>query len=536
MNTFFAMRKAVTPGPGIQCSTKSPLSVSPSSSPTFRPSVNPTPLPTHSPTIKPSSAPTSSRPSFSPTMEPSAAPTSSKPTRSPTFSPTTSIPTGTPSKTPSSSPTKCVPGIVTCCLTMQDTFVQLYVNDQDITSKVETAANFGNDNIAKIVSFVEPSTDAIIALKGTHYTEVTFPGLMLKCVCSRPGCAWNFDSSVSSGWFSIEPTDILTDSFPSNWFSPSFTGTTHAALLDTQTYYNLNTNVCGSINSAHRIRAYQKDPSTLYFTMRKSVAGTNCGTNSPFSPLPTTSPTTSPSTSIPTATPTTSSPSLRPTTSIPSKAPTTLNPSFSPSQGPATYVPTSSPVGTNGQKSSTSSFAPTNSPQVACPNPGTVSCCFGALDSVTGVYLNGVDLTSSVYPQSYLTLPGYVKTINFTEPTTPSILAIEILYNAPVGYPAVAMSCTCSRVGSRWNFVSTAGDSSWSSVTAATRFGNNLPSGWMETSYSGTTHTLPLKLAGIFQARPSCLSTSAADLGVFNGPSGATIHYLGVRKYVDQNC
>ena len=144
---------------------------SPTSSPTA-------PLCPVTPTGKPTQHPIN-QPSRSPTTRPSESP-SNYPTNSPTNFPTAS---------PTHSPT-CNLGTVTCCFSVDMEFIQLFVDDEEITYLVQNQTNFSKRNKAKVVSFLEPPEIAVFGLVGLQTDEILLPKFEVACICTRPGCSW----------------------------------------------------------------------------------------------------------------------------------------------------------------------------------------------------------------------------------------------------------------------------------------------------------------------------------------------------------
>jgi hypothetical protein len=256
------------------------LTLSPSSAPTVAaPSITPT---TSSPSPSPSATPTTSAPTTKPTTAtPSTKPTSSLPTRAPTQRPTTYSPTTLkPSATPT---TVCQPGVVTCCFNAQMEIKQVFVGNTDRTVDVLPAGFLADTAVTKTLTFTEPSGLAVLAIKGFENNEILRGSLQLRCNASRADSRWNFETRPGDTlWRSVLAQDLRADVFPADWYSSAYTGGSRKAEVTTDAGYTL-TNTCGGAPPP-QLRPHQGNPSSFYWTLRRIVNQTQCGTNAPTMP------------------------------------------------------------------------------------------------------------------------------------------------------------------------------------------------------------------------------------------------------------
>jgi hypothetical protein len=268
----------------VQCGTNSPTGTR-----TDLPTSLPT---TGTPSVTPTKLPTSQAPTKSPSMLPTISPTVSLPTRSPslsapTSSPTKSAPTTSPSvapatRSPTSSPTPCVPGVVSCCLTGRQYLVQMFVNEVDVTGSLSPQNSMNDTAVTKTISFTEPSNIAVIGIKGFENNELYLASLMIRCECTRPNSPWNFASTPAYKWRSVLSSTTRDDSFPSDWYKLSSTGSLSAVVPITDSYTMTSNGACGVVNQTEKLRVPQGTPARFYWTMRLVVNQTvPCGTNSP---------------------------------------------------------------------------------------------------------------------------------------------------------------------------------------------------------------------------------------------------------------
>jgi len=182
-----------------------------------------------------------------------------------------------------SASSSCNQGTVTCCFTVERAFLQLFVNEQEITSQVLPGDINSAYNIAvtKTVTFTEPTVQSVIAFKGLNTNEVNFEkGFSLACVSTNPNSPWNFVSATNADWKSVISLSYYDDIFPDQWYSINYNGSIISVTVDTKLQFALDVNAgCGAaINNADHLRVgpmYRP-----YFTFRKVVDGT-CGTFGP---------------------------------------------------------------------------------------------------------------------------------------------------------------------------------------------------------------------------------------------------------------
>jgi len=118
-------------------------------------------------------------------------------------------------------------------------------------------------------------------------------------------------------------------------------------------------------------------------------------------------------------------------------------------------------------------YGPDLGPQVATyapnANNGLVECSFSAMTIIARVCADGVDITSSVTPQSALATPATLKRVSFPMPTGSSRLTIIAgggsALQSSAESAALAVQCT-SAASKAWNFYSSASLSPWQAITS----------------------------------------------------------------------
>jgi hypothetical protein len=114
--------------------------------------------------------------------------------------------------------------------------------------------------------------------------------------------------------------------------------------------------------------------------------------------------------------------------------------------------------------------------------PGTVTCCFTARQTVLNVYINSVDVTAQV--QGDLTRMGEAKTITFPEPTVRDAALAFKTEEREQGVPGSLMAqCTSDRAESPWNALTTADPSAWLGVWTK-QDGTFFQSDWYKNYYN----------------------------------------------------
>ena len=217
----------------------------------------------------------------------------------------------------------CVPGTVTCCFSIEQEFVQMYVNEQDITHLVQPADGYANTSVVKTVTFTEPSaTNVTIAIKGKY--TCCQPSFAITCTSTRLDSPWNnveatlnASTPVGDRWRSVLSTSSRADAFPSDWYRHDYNES--AAIV----YSVINSTSLIPFPSfpapqckpwSRRVRAQRTN---TFFTFRRYVTQSEvCGTPSP---------------------------TLDPTPA-PSRSPSTPRPSLAPTQSPVTTQPSSAPT------------------------------------------------------------------------------------------------------------------------------------------------------------------------------------------------
>ncbi len=461
---------------------------------------------------------------LTPTLYPSALtliPTLSPVTSIPTLSPRTSLPTFSPTYSPLGISDSCVPGLVTCCFTVGISLVEIYVDDMELTSSVILIKQVFSLYSTYVVSFVEPSNNATIAIKGFDGSEITSAGLRLSCNSTRVGSGWNFVSAVSTGWrsvSSIRVPDYTANNFVSGWYLNNFTGVSQNSPA-----YSLNLNLnlpfenvsCSQTDKAIGHGQGGTTPRSFYWASRKNVEQSiRCGTRSPFF-HPSRSPSRSPVSSTPTRSPTSSTPTESPTFSAPTKLPT----SPAPTKSPTSSVPTKSPT---------------------CV-AGVVTCCFSAFQVFLQFIVNDIDLTSSIVHGSQ----NSTGVITFSEPVNSAMIAIKGFKNHEIVQSTLFIICNCTRASSPWNFdttVFTTGE--WKTISSLSVDGEFHPY-WFNSMFNGTLSEYSDKIGNsvVPTYSGSYLNTSVCGgyLDYYQGVRAnpfvvfPSFKYWAQRKFVTQN-
>jgi hypothetical protein len=157
-------------------------------------------------------------------------------------------------------------------------FVQIFVDEEDLTSIVSPQESFADIDITKTITFPEPHGPAAIGIKGYEANEIIIASLMLRCESTTPGSKWNFVSERSTGlesWKTVAALDLRADSFPSDWFANDYTGEKKPVSWSSDTSYLID-NTCGVPVSSERIRPNQGTPATHFWTVRKWIDQTLC--------------------------------------------------------------------------------------------------------------------------------------------------------------------------------------------------------------------------------------------------------------------
>jgi len=484
------------------------------------------------PSTRPSTTPTTSAPSGSPSNLPSMTPTINTPTKSPSITLPTKQPSSTltmapttPTQQPSSTPTKspltlteqpslaptCIPGTVFCCFAVTQSVAQLYINDIDYTNQVVPAGGNPLVSLSYTLQFTEPSNTAVFALKGFESSEVFDAGLRLKCTCDRLGSPWNFvsesESTGASAWKqvkSIRTPNWQANNFPSDWQTVNYTGQKSGA----QSYagnplaLNLTTEACGAQNASFSLGHGQggTSPRSWYWVLRKLVKQTiTCGTDAPIS-SPTFLPSVSPSSTLP--------------SSVPTTTPTGSAPSGSPSN-----VPSSAPtIVTN-----------------------YVTCCFSVQQELLQIYIDEVDVSSDVVPNTTYAFENanVTKTYSFVEPTGFSAIAIKGYgINIILGSNLISnvkLVCNSTNPASKWNFISLrgTGPESWKTVLSTTALGDDLPPQWFNITYTGDKEPAGTDVSEFnYDIDDSCGELAPAGVNVRPGNNFPIRRYWAMRKWI----
>lgn len=436
-------------------------------------------------TSSPTGSPTTSSPTDTPTGSPTNSPSTSSPTASPTGSPTSS-PTTPTIPVPTQSPTACIPGAVTCCIAVVQRLAEVWANDNDLTPNIVAVETNPGTVASYLVSFTEPSSTAVFAIKGYETGETSIAGYASKCVCDRAGSPWTFESEAGTGWVSVNSnrsyygyhTPILSD----GWNLLDYSGASASAIVypDGVIPPLLNTTVCGAQNMTNMFRHFQAftDPRSEYWGFRKVVTqNVQCGTDAPI-------------------------------------------------QSP-TFLPTGPPTG-----------SPTGSPTQCIP--GTVTCCFGVLQRLVELWVDDMDLTPILSLVGGSNLTSLTYTATFTEPSGNAVLVAKGFEGSEVYSAGFRSKCVCDRPGSPWTFDSQI-DTGWLSVSS-TRIpsyqADSLRDGWNMLNYTGPSSAAVSYLGTanllILDTAVCGGSNSSHALGHPQGLQSPRSWYWGLRRLVTQ--
>jgi hypothetical protein len=94
-------------------------------------------------------------------------------------------------------------------------------------------------------------------------------GFIMQCISTDVSSPWNFYATPDATWSSVPASTFTANSFPVDWFTNGFSGTTVALELSTSPFgltcpapFNTNS---GNVN--YKVRG----PLNRYFTFRKTV-------------------------------------------------------------------------------------------------------------------------------------------------------------------------------------------------------------------------------------------------------------------------
>jgi hypothetical protein len=377
-----------------------------------------------------------------------------------------------PTYVPSNHPSFCQTYLVTCCFTLNVQVIQFYVDQFDLTTQILPQSSLGNRLETKMVIFQEPDYPSVIAIKGYEQNELLTGSLLLKCISTNPNSGWNNLVSESSpeatGWKTVNALSKTEDEFPHCWYCNDYDGQQSQAVTSSSSL-TLN-DTCGLIVLSNQIRPNQGSPQAKFWTVKKWVnSSTGClRTRNPT--LPTSVPSKSPILSLPTFNPTSTKPTFHnptasPFFSYPTSSPLNSNPTAAPLSNPPTSIPTSPP---------TLCF------------PRTITCCFSCQTTLVQLYVNEVDLTSEIYPQSALSTPFITKNITFIEPTGIVTFAMKGYESSELTKGNFQLKCSSTNPFSAWNFesIDIQGIYGWKYVTPLETQTDSFPANWFVTNFT----------------------------------------------------
>lgn len=186
--------------------------------------------------------------------------------------------------------------------------VEFWVNDQELTPIAQSVYGNHTANIVHyVVSFTEPSTTAVMAIKAYEDSDIYTAGFKMICNCTRFNSPWNLVSSIGSGWLSVSSTRTPDYQSPTmrpdwnllNYFNASSTAIAYAGIQGL--FFSNATSSCGDFTKTTFSLGHPQglqNPRSWYWGLRRMVNQTlACGTNPPvFAPtsLPSLAPTNPP--------------------------------------------------------------------------------------------------------------------------------------------------------------------------------------------------------------------------------------------------
>jgi hypothetical protein len=286
--------------------------------------------------------------------------------------------------------TATCPNQVTCSIVVFQRLISLYVNEIDITDRIQ--GNLNNYSIPKTVTFTQPSThNAAFAIKAFENLEIPVGTLQVQCTSVSP--EWTFNTDITQ-WKALRSSTTRTDALPSDWFKNNRSGPTNLFSSSTQKLAWMN-------NSATILKASQGNPPAAFWVFRRDITNSQpCGTNSPSQ---------------------------------------SVAPSFLPSMAPIpkpTLTPTPKPSIT---PSILPSFAPTNK----------VDCCLTCMNQLLDVYVDEKKILVNGDPSN----ASVSKFFTFTEPLLNASISFSFYHYNEIFSPRAKLSCATTNPMSPWNFV-----------------------------------------------------------------------------------
>ena len=157
------------------------------------------------------------------------------------------------------------------------------INEVDVTSRILPQVGLADipTSSTKTIIFREPSGTAVIRVKGFENNELYLASLMLSCQCTRPGSQWNFATNDLFKWKSVFALTTRDDIFDPDWYKMSYTGPVISASILSTDSYTITGGACGTIDVVNKLVVPQGNPARFYWTLRRIVNQTACGTNAP---------------------------------------------------------------------------------------------------------------------------------------------------------------------------------------------------------------------------------------------------------------
>lgn len=155
------------------------------------------------------------------------------------------------------------------------------------------------------------------------------------------------------------------------------------------------------------------------------------------------------------------------------------------------------------------------------------------------MYLNNVDITSTIQRVEDLNTTAITKFVSFREPATGAAFAIKGFENNAVFEGVLGLRCSCTRVGSSWNFQSNI-YAGWRTVRALSIQNDEFPAGWYTNEYNANSDPFVSAAADSFTLNPAvCGIVPTTDSKVKADQGSPVARFWAMRLFVTQrtgNC
>ena len=319
---------------------------------------------------------------------------------------------------------------VTCCLTMKTDILRLFIDETEVTRLL--VGNVSNVHETKVVTVKEPLRKSSIAVFGFEELEGKNGFMQMKCASTRPASRWNFvTTAIPSQWSTFrEPYGVGNGTFLPAYLTSNFhnaDGGNDNATLAVDASFNM-TSSCGPLAPTAKIASFQyagDDATVYYFHNRVSFDG--C-TNAP---------------------------------SVAEFTPTRL-PTRYPSMSPTVKAPTRSP--------SMPTLYPSKSPSMLQCSGSEITCCLTMKTDVLRLFIDQTEVTRLLV--GIVSNVHETKVVTILEPLRQSSIAVFGYEELDGKNGFMQMKCASTRPASRWNFVTTAIPSQWSTYVELYGVGN----------------------------------------------------------------